>query len=113
MIDTVWLIVPDVPKKIRTALIRDARKTKVSMNEQAARILAAHCGLEREPQQTRFVDVTSDGRLSFRVPNEVRRCLRLQAAENGDTIRGLVIAALAEHYAIPFTETGRRPRTAA
>lgn len=107
---TVDVIVPDVPSKIRTALIKDAMKQGVSVNEVAARILAAHCQIEREHGVHRFVAMTTDGRMTFRVPAEVRRCLRIEAAEQGATIRGLVIQALAAPYGIDFNDTTRRPR---
>ncbi len=99
-----------MPKRVRTALVNDAFRQGISVNEAAARILSARCGVLREPAATRFVPVTSEGRLSFRVPAEVRRCLRLEAADSGATIRGLVIAAFAEEYGIPFDGTARRPR---
>lgn len=109
----VEVIIPDVPPMIRASLINDARNQGISVNEVAARILAARCNIDRADVNTRFVPVVSESRLTFRVPTEVRRCLRLEAAQDGATIRGLVIAALADRYDIPFDGTGRRPRTAA
>lgn len=107
---TVDVIVPDVPAKIRRALIRAAQTQGVSVNEVAARILANHCGINRQHGAHRFVALTTDGRMTFRVPAEVRRCLRIEAAEQGATMRGLVIRALAGEYGIEFTDTNRRPR---
>ena len=109
----VSIIVTDIPPRVRQALIRAARKQRVSINETAVRILAAHYSIEREPKQTRFVEATSTARMIFSVPTEVRTALRVHAAERGLTMRGLVITALAEAYGVPFKSAARRPRTKA
>ena len=109
-ITDVEIIVVDPPRRLVQALVRAAKQQKTSVNEIAARILADHYGVEREQRKGRFVPITSGQRMLFSVPVDVRQKLREQAAVNGATMRGLVIATLAAQLGLPTQSTTRRPR---
>jgi predicted HicB family RNase H-like nuclease len=105
------IIANDVPANIRRALVRAAKAEGVSVNEIAVRALADAYGVERQPKNGRFVAPSSTARMLFTVPDELRQQLRLRAAVNGVTMRGLVLKALAERFGLPFDSAERRPRT--
>lgn len=108
----VAIIVPDVPYRVRQKISSQARRQNISRQEEVARILAAAYGIDREPREgTRFVPQNGSATMKVEVPAEVRQALRERAAVNGATIRGLVIAALAEHYGLPVPDPGRRPKS--
>lgn len=104
----------DVPADVWLAIIADAEAQGTSRTEVAVAILADEFKVRREPSGAPFrsedgeLDVTKP--LKMRVPIRLREKIRVRAARNGDTIRGVVVGALADRYGLPMPRTSRKPR---
>ena len=99
--ETVPVIVTAIPDKIARALVRDSRKQNASLNEVATRILCQLYDHPWEPSgRTRAASAVNTDRLYLRVPPPVRHQLRVDAANEGATISGLVKVALATAYGL-------------
>jgi predicted HicB family RNase H-like nuclease len=111
---TVDLYVPDIPRRLRLALVKEARTRNVSVNEVAASILADAYNVQRSPSNVSYVPLTSQaGRMVFRVPVAVRTKIRVHAARQGVTISGLVKVTLANALGVPPPDAKRKPRSRA
>jgi hypothetical protein len=103
----------DVPADVWLAIIADAEAQGTSRTEVAVAILADEFKVRREPSGAPFrsedgeLDVTKP--LKMRVPIRLREKIRVRA-RNGDTIRGVVVGALADRYGLPMPRTSRKPR---
>lgn len=102
------LLIDGVPTRTRRALQSTAREQKVGINDVAVAILCARYQLDCEPTAPRYYPGRNSQKLYLRIPVEVHRRLRVEAASNGWTQGGLVLAALAEHYGLPVRPASRR-----
>lgn len=105
--------IPDVPADLWEAIVADAEEQGTSRTEVAVAILARRFTVRRTPSGAPFrrveIDVTEP--LKLRVPERLRDKIRLRAAREGATIRGVVVAELAAEYGLPVPSTARRPRS--
>lgn len=103
----------DVPADVWRAVVEDAERQGTSRTEVAVAILARRFRVRRAPSGAPFrhkdLDVTEP--LKLRVPDGLRDKIRVEAARTGATIRGVVVATLAEAYGLPIPGTGRKPRS--
>ena len=97
-----------LPVDLRKAVEADAEIRDVSLNDAAVRILCEHFDLQcemrsgyRSPQADRF---------KLRVPDELHRAIRIEAAQCGLTARGVVLSLLSKHYGTEAIDPSRRPR---
>lgn len=105
--------IPDVPADVWHAIVADAEGQGTSRTEVAVAILARRFRVKRAPSGAPFrrqeLDVAEP--LKLRVPDGLRDKIRIEAARTGATIRGVVVAALAEAYGLPVPNPGRKPRS--
>ena len=97
-----------LPEDLRHELEEDARMRDMTMNDAATRILSQRFGIEWQPSGRGFRETSV--RFKLRVPEELHRELRLEAAEHMQTIRGTTLNALSTHYQTEIVEPHRRPR---
>lgn len=97
-----------LPEDLRKALEADAEVRDISLNDAAIRILCEHFSLNCEIRSS-FRPAQAD-RFKLRVPDELHRSIRVEAAHNGGTARGVVINLLSEHYGTELIDPSRRPR---
>lgn len=104
------LIVYDVPGTVMRKLTGDARRRNVSVNDAAVAIVSAALDIERDATGAPFRQPPTTQTLKLNMPERVRRQLKMDAAANGDTMRGLVIHYLATHYNLNAPSARRRAR---
>jgi len=105
------IIVEDVPATVLDRLTEDARSRNVSVNETAVAILAKKYDVPRVPSHAKFEGKQTRQTILVSMPDELHRTLKVAAAaEQGSTMRGLIIQALAENYRLRVSAQ-RRPRT--
>jgi hypothetical protein len=103
------ILVHGVPENIRKALVRDAKKQNLSINEVATALLAARFKVKRQPKQMPFTD--GDGYdLTVRAGEAIHQKVAVEAAKRQGTLRGIVLETLALNYDISVPPVGRRPR---
>lgn len=103
-----------LPKEIRRALVREARRRNMRLNDIAGEALAIYFGMEWEPSGMRYrVEKARIDKL--KVPDALHRRLREEALRipgGAGTMRGVVLSVLVERLGlgivIPRT---RRPRS--
>lgn len=102
----------DAPADVVGAVLADAQANNVTFQEAAVRVLAARFKVRRVASDRQFVSGTRGGsELHLEVPVDLRRKIRQEAARvDGNTMRGVVLAALADHYGLGSVASGRRPR---
>lgn len=110
MVEKSDLLIDAVPRLTRRKLQAEARSEQVSINDVAVAVLCAHYGLECDPTAPRFYPGKNSPKLYLRIPIEVHRQLRVEAASNGWTQGGLVLKILAEHYGLPVRPANRRSK---
>lgn len=104
------LIVYDVPGTVMRKLTGDARRRNVSVNDAAVAIIASSLGIDRDATGAPFRQPPSTSTLKLNMPEVVRRQLKMDAAANDDTMRGLAIHYLATHYKLNAPSARRRAR---
>jgi predicted HicB family RNase H-like nuclease len=104
----VEVIIEDFPPKIRSRLVKEAKRRDVSVNDLAASILAEHYGIGRESSGARFIEPRTEGRMIFRVPPDVHAAIQADV----QTITGLVTRAIADYFDMPAPPPTRRRRAA-
>jgi hypothetical protein len=107
------LLVYEVPDDIRRALLQDASKQDVSVNECAVAILAAHYKVKHIPSGVGFQLGDGNGarNLSIRGGAKLHRKIDIdRARRGGGTLRGIVLERLALHYDLTPPPIGRRPK---
>ena len=107
------ILVHDVPDEIRKALIADAKKRDLSINEVAVTILADRFRVKREAKVVdgRSAFGASDGlNLTIRAGAAIHQKVAVEAAKRQGTLRGVVLETLAIHYGIDPPPLGRRSR---
>ena len=104
--------IPDVPAELWHAIVADAEAQGTSRTEVAVAILARRFRVARKPSGAPFrrVEIDVAEPLKLRVPERLRDKLRIQAARNGATIRGVVIAELSDEYGLPVPSMSRQGR---
>jgi hypothetical protein len=99
----------ELPRDLRRSLEQDAREVDQTMNDRAVSVLASRFGVEYVPGRGRFSKVVAQFKL--RVPDDLHRAIRVQAAYLQQTVRGVALAALADHYEAKPIDPHRRRRT--
>lgn len=99
--------VDSIPDPIRLALLKDARKRKVSVNYMAQSILLKRYRIDI-PCIAGTPHETEADPLLLKIPEELHYEVRQHAARSGATMRAVVIDGLARHYdlsehAVPLT----------
>lgn len=104
------LIVNEViPDDLRQAIDEEARSENITLNDVATRVLCSHYELGWRPSGWKYVSTSE--RFKLRVRNELHQAMRLEAAQNLVTIRGLALNILSEHYGTSTIDPHRRPRS--
>lgn len=94
---------------LREQLDRDANAQDVTLNDAAGLILAAHYKL-RWPLSDASYRPSTAARFKLRVPEAMHRKIRLDAARDQSTARGIVLNILSIHYGLEPVARHRRPR---
>lgn len=103
------LIVMDVPETLRAALTTRARAAGVSVNAVASEILCTHYDVPLDGEPRSFYRPRADRpRMVFRVPDEVRDRVRVEAAHADVTMGSIVKSVLATAVGIPGIEPRSR-----
>lgn len=97
-----------LPEDVRTALDRDAQRQDVTLNDVATAILAKQFEVECVPSGRQYRPMADQFKL--RVPETLHWKIRMSAALAGHTVRGTVLATIAEHYKLKAITPTRRPR---
>lgn len=98
----------ELPQDLRKELEEDAMMRDFTMNDAATRILSEHFDLEWRPSGRRFRETSQ--RFKLRVSEELHRQLRVYAANNLQTIRGVALNILTTYYETDIVEPTRRAR---
>jgi len=102
----------ELPSKIRRALISEAKRRDIRVNDLAGELLAAHVGLiwELSGHPYRVERARID---KIRVPERLHRLIRAEAlgvTDGSGTMRGVVLSILASHFDLAEVSKIRRPR---
>ena len=100
-----------LPSDLRSALDKDAKKDNITVNDAAVRVLSEHFKIE--PQLSGFHYRPVAEKFKLRVPDELHKLIRIQAAHRLQTVRGVSLSLLALHYGARPIDPGRRPRKVA
>lgn len=102
-----------LPEDLRSALDQVARAEDITVNDVASRVLAKHFKVEWSPSGFTYRPVTLGPlpqRFKLRVSEELHKELRIQAAQQLYTIRGLVLNTLSKHFRTDIVSPERRSR---
>lgn len=106
------ILVHDIPERLLRRVTRDAKRRDVSINEAVASAVAAAYQFPREPSGSRFRGpTTTRTTILLTLPDELHRTVKVKAATEGATMRGLILAALAGRYGMKVETPERRKRT--
>lgn len=100
-----------LPLDLRAALDSDAEARDVTVNDAATLVLSAHYEMPWVMSGARFRPVAEQFKL--RVSDDIHRAIRMDAAANGHTSRGVVLRILAAHYNVTDIDPYRRARSVA
>lgn len=100
-----------LPPDLRQALDQDAEAQDITVNDAATKVLAAHYSTPWRPSGFRFRVVADQFKL--RVDDELHREIRVDAASNGQTVRGVILRTLAAFYNVTEIDPYRRARSVA
>lgn len=106
-------MIRDVPADVRKAIADDATSSGISFQYAASKILADAYGVKMpEPDYRGGVDVGGGSEnVLLRIPAELRTRIKVAAARlPGGTVRGIAIAAFAEHFGMDAPPPTRRAR---
>lgn len=98
-----------LPGKLRKALDREAKAKDITLNDVAVSILARHYRVRRELSGNRYRS-SSASKFKLHVPEEVHRRIRVTAATDSRTVRGVALNILSSHYGLELISAQRRPR---
>lgn len=98
----------ELPRDLRAAIDRDARERNVTLGDACTRILSERFGLEWEPTGARYRKLVKTFKLY--VSEELHRAIRVEAAYQQYTVRGVALSVLAESYGVKPIEPTRRRR---
>lgn len=103
------ILVYDVPPKVRKALVADAKKKNISINDCALSILLADYGLEWSPSGMPFTGDDGSKNFAIRGGAELHQQIDMERANRGGgTLRGVALEHLALHYGLKPEPIGRR-----
>lgn len=105
----VEVIVRDIPVDVMGLLVAEARHRDVTVPEHAVSILAADFNVTRVASSLGFRRATDSNVLVMTVPAKLRHKVRRRAVDVGGTMRGVIVASLANHFGLE-QPTDRRPR---
>ena len=97
-----------LPAELREAMEEEAERLDLTMNDLAVKILSMHFHVAFEPsERSRYKEVSQQFKL--RISDDLHMRIRVEAANERATVRGLVISILGAYYGFDF-KSGRRPR---
>ncbi|HSE43696.1 MAG TPA: hypothetical protein VLA89_00045 [Gemmatimonadales bacterium] len=97
-----------LPDDVRLALEGDAEKRDITLNDAASEILGKAFGEEVQLSGRQYRPMADQFKL--RVPEHLHWKIRMAAALAGHTVRGTVLATIANHYGLEAITPTRRPR---
>lgn len=101
MTNTASIFIRPFREDIRAALLADAERLEVSMNEVALRILAATYGIEYEPSgRAGSADASAVEAINLRMPAALKTAISHHAITLNVPQRVVVLRALAAHYGL-------------
>ena len=98
----------ELPVDLRQALDVEAEAENLTVNDVASRVLCKRFDVEFLPSRTSFRPVAT--RFKLRVSEDLHRLIRMEAAIKSQTVRGIVLSILAEHYGAEPIDPQRRRR---
>jgi predicted HicB family RNase H-like nuclease len=98
----------ELPRDLRRALDREAKRQNVTLNDVAGAILAKHYGGNYAYSGNPFRPVSS--RFKLNVPDPLHRKIGMDALRQGHPMRGVVLSILASHLGAKPIDPKRRPR---
>lgn len=97
-----------LPDDVRLALEAEAEKKNLTLNDVATQILSKKFETDWEPSGRDYRTMADQFKL--RVPQQLHWKIRMAAALAGHTVRGTVLATIADHYGLESIDPARRPR---
>lgn len=101
----------ELPVDLRRKIDREAKQQDRTVNDIAASILCEHFDIECVPSRASFHPVAD--RFKLRVSDELHHRIRVEAAIRSQTVRGVALSILSEHYGTKPIDPHRRRRKAA
>ena len=101
----------ELPADLRKKLDRKAKAEDHTVNDVAVLALCEKFGVECEPSRYHFRPVAT--RFKLNIPDELHHRIRVEAALRSQTVRGVVLSTLAEHFDAKPIDPKRRRRKAA
>ena len=97
-----------LPDDVREALDKEAQEENITLNDVANAILSEHFDVEWVPSGRPYRPMADQFKL--RVSEHLHWKIRMSAALAGHTVRGTVLATIANHYGLEAIVPTRRPR---
>lgn len=97
-----------LPEDVRQKLDEEAQEENVTLNDVANAILSEHFDVEWTPSGRPYRQMADQFKL--RVSEHLHWKIRMSAALAGHTVRGTVLATIANHYGLEAIVPTRRPR---
>lgn len=108
---SVTMLIRGVPADLKAAVISDAEKREIGMNDVIVGILAARYSIKFETSDRKMTSTPGlSADLVLRMPDTLRRAIAVDAAKRGGSQRAVVVAAVARHYGMPEPSLTRRRR---
>lgn len=98
----------ELPEDLREALLSDAETNGVTVNDAANKVLSSRFGTKWRKSGFPYREVSQ--RFKLRVPEDLHREMRIEAADRLVTIRGVALNTLSGHYGTEEISPNRRPR---
>lgn len=98
----------ELPATLRKALDREAEAENLTVSDAASKVLCERFEVTFSPSRTSFRPVAK--RFKLRVSEDLHRLIRMEAAIKSQTVRGIVLSILAEHYGVKPIDPQRRRR---
>lgn len=105
------VLLQDVPDEILRAVNETAERDSISVSDVFAEAIASRFGIKLPPEsRRRFAGGASGPHVTIDLPADVRTALRVEAASNGKTIRGIALNTVARRFKLAAVSEGRRSR---
>lgn len=98
----------ELPEDLRNALDNDAKAKDITLNDAAVSALSVH--FQEDPKLSGFHYRPVAEKFKLRVPEDLHKAIRLQAAHRLQTVRGVALSELAAYYGTTPIDAARRPR---
>lgn len=98
----------ELPPDLREALNKQAEEEDITVNDAANRVLAKHYRTGWSPSGFRYRPVAA--RFKLRVPDDLHREIRVEAADKLLTIRGITLNVLSNKLGTTVVDPHRRSR---